>query len=196
MDFAFSEEQDEFRAMLRRFLEERWSITDVRKFAETPAGYDRGVWKQMAEELGLQGLGISRSARRAGLRLPRSRHRARRDGAPARGRAVPRERGDRRVGDRSGGIAGAADRVAARDRERRARSRRSRYTRLPVAPISPASRRRAVATAAAGASAVTRSPSSTRRTQSSSSSRRAKQALRAMRGSLSSRCARNRRASR
>ena len=58
MDFAFSEEQDEFRAMLRRFLEERWSIADVRKLAETPAGYDRGVWKQMAEELGLQGLAI------------------------------------------------------------------------------------------------------------------------------------------
>lgn len=58
MDFAFSEEQDEFRAMLRRFLEERWSITEVRKLAETPAGYDRNVWKQMAEELGLQGLAI------------------------------------------------------------------------------------------------------------------------------------------
>ena len=58
MDFAFSEEQDEFRTMLRRFLEERWSITDVRKLAETPSGFDRNVWKQMAEELGLQGLAI------------------------------------------------------------------------------------------------------------------------------------------
>jgi alkylation response protein AidB-like acyl-CoA dehydrogenase len=61
MDFAFSEEQDEFRAMLRRFLEERWSIGDVRRLAETPSGFDRGVWKQMAEELGLQGLAIAES---------------------------------------------------------------------------------------------------------------------------------------
>jgi alkylation response protein AidB-like acyl-CoA dehydrogenase len=58
MDFAFSEEQDEFRAMLRRFIEERCSIAEVRKLAETPAGFDRAVWKQMAEELGLQGLAI------------------------------------------------------------------------------------------------------------------------------------------
>jgi len=59
MDFAFSDEQDEFRAMLRRFLEERWPTSEVRKLAETPAGFDRGVWKQMAEELGLQGLAIA-----------------------------------------------------------------------------------------------------------------------------------------
>jgi alkylation response protein AidB-like acyl-CoA dehydrogenase len=59
MDFAFSEEQDEFRAMLRRFLEERWSTAEVRRLAETPSGFDRGTWKQMAEELGLQGLAIS-----------------------------------------------------------------------------------------------------------------------------------------
>jgi len=59
MDFAFSDEQDEFRAMLRRFLEERWSTAEVRKLAETPSGFDRATWKQMAEELGLQGLAIS-----------------------------------------------------------------------------------------------------------------------------------------
>ncbi|RIL00123.1 MAG: acyl-CoA dehydrogenase [Proteobacteria bacterium] len=58
MDFAFSDEQDEFRAMLRRFLEERWSVAEVRKLAETPAGFDRATWKQMASELGLQGLAI------------------------------------------------------------------------------------------------------------------------------------------
>ncbi len=58
MDFAFSEEQDEFRAVVRRFIEERWSAADVRKLAETPSGFDRGVWKQMAEELGLHGLAL------------------------------------------------------------------------------------------------------------------------------------------
>jgi alkylation response protein AidB-like acyl-CoA dehydrogenase len=58
MDFAFSEEQDEFRGVVRRFLEERWSSAEVRKLAETPAGFDRGIWKQMAEEIGLHGLAL------------------------------------------------------------------------------------------------------------------------------------------
>ena len=58
MDFAFSDEQDEFRAVVRRFVEERWSTTEVRRLAETPAGFDRGVWKQMGAELGLLGLAI------------------------------------------------------------------------------------------------------------------------------------------
>jgi alkylation response protein AidB-like acyl-CoA dehydrogenase len=56
VDFAFSDEQEEFRAILRRFTEERWSLADVRRLLDTPEGYDRSVWKQMAEELGLQGL--------------------------------------------------------------------------------------------------------------------------------------------
>ena len=58
MDFAFSEEQDEFRGVVRRFLEERCSSAEVRKLAETPAGFDRGIWKQMAEEIGLHGLAL------------------------------------------------------------------------------------------------------------------------------------------
>jgi alkylation response protein AidB-like acyl-CoA dehydrogenase len=59
VDFAFSEEQEEFRTVVRRFVEERWPIGEVRKLAETPAGFDRSAWKQMAEELGLQGLAIA-----------------------------------------------------------------------------------------------------------------------------------------
>ncbi|MBW2371478.1 MAG: acyl-CoA/acyl-ACP dehydrogenase [Deltaproteobacteria bacterium] len=56
MDFAFSEEQDAFREMLRRFFEEKCPTTEVFRLMETDAGYDPGVWKQMGEELGLQGL--------------------------------------------------------------------------------------------------------------------------------------------
>ena len=56
MDFAFSEEQDEFREVLRRFFEERCALVDVRRAFESPDGFDRGLWKQMAEELGLQGV--------------------------------------------------------------------------------------------------------------------------------------------
>ena len=58
MDFAFSEEQEEFRAVVRRFVEERWPVGEVRRLADTDSGFDRAVWKQMAGELGLQGLAI------------------------------------------------------------------------------------------------------------------------------------------
>jgi alkylation response protein AidB-like acyl-CoA dehydrogenase len=56
MNFAFSDEQEEFRGVLRRFLEERWPIAEVFRWMETPAGYDPALWKQMALELGLQGV--------------------------------------------------------------------------------------------------------------------------------------------
>jgi alkylation response protein AidB-like acyl-CoA dehydrogenase len=56
MDFAFSDEQEEFRNTLRRFFEEKAPSTEVRRLMETSEGYDLAVWKQMSEELGLQGI--------------------------------------------------------------------------------------------------------------------------------------------
>jgi len=56
MDFAFSDEQEEFRGTLRRFFEEKAPSVEVRRLMETSEGYDAAVWKQMAEELGLQGI--------------------------------------------------------------------------------------------------------------------------------------------
>ena len=56
MDFAFSEEQEAFRETLRRFLEEKCPVTEVFRLMETEEGRDPAVWKQMGEELGLQGL--------------------------------------------------------------------------------------------------------------------------------------------
>lgn len=61
MDFAFSEEQEAFRDVVRRFLEERWPIAEVRRLADTATGYEPAVWKQMAAELGLLGLAIPES---------------------------------------------------------------------------------------------------------------------------------------
>jgi alkylation response protein AidB-like acyl-CoA dehydrogenase len=58
MSFAFSEEQEELRRMLRRFLEEKSPETEVRRLMDTDAGYDAAVFAQMAEQLGLQGLAI------------------------------------------------------------------------------------------------------------------------------------------
>ncbi|HEV7722702.1 MAG TPA: acyl-CoA dehydrogenase family protein [Iamia sp.] len=58
MNFAFSDEQEELRKVVRQFLENKSSETAVREQMDTEAGYDTAVWSQMAEQLGLQGLAI------------------------------------------------------------------------------------------------------------------------------------------
>ncbi|MCU4184264.1 acyl-CoA/acyl-ACP dehydrogenase [Acidiferrimicrobium sp. IK] len=58
MNFAFSDEQEELRKAVRRFLEDKSPETEVRRLMETTEGYDPAVWKQMGEQLGLQGLAI------------------------------------------------------------------------------------------------------------------------------------------
>ena len=58
MNFAFSEEQEELRKTVRAFLEQKSSEAEVRRLMETEEGYDTAVWKQMGEQLGLQGLAI------------------------------------------------------------------------------------------------------------------------------------------
>ena len=61
MNFAFSDEQEEFRSVLRRFLEEKAPQAEVRRMFAAPAGYDPALWKQMAAELGLQGIHLPES---------------------------------------------------------------------------------------------------------------------------------------
>lgn len=56
MNFAFSEEQEELRRIVRQFLETKSSEAAVREQMETEAGYDAAVWSQMADQMGLQGL--------------------------------------------------------------------------------------------------------------------------------------------
>ena len=56
MNFAFSEEQEELRNMVRKFLEAKSPESAVREQMETERGYDPDVWSQMAEQLGLQSL--------------------------------------------------------------------------------------------------------------------------------------------
>ncbi len=58
MNFGFSEEQEELRKMVKRFLDEKSPETEVRRLMATDEGYDPAVWDQMANELALQGLGI------------------------------------------------------------------------------------------------------------------------------------------
>jgi alkylation response protein AidB-like acyl-CoA dehydrogenase len=56
--FAFSPEQEELRATVRRFLADRSPEAEVRRLMETEQGYDRAVWTTMAGQLGLQGLAV------------------------------------------------------------------------------------------------------------------------------------------
>jgi alkylation response protein AidB-like acyl-CoA dehydrogenase len=58
VNFAFSEEQEELRRAVRRFLSEKSPETEVRRLMETEEGYDPAVWSQMADQLGLQSLTI------------------------------------------------------------------------------------------------------------------------------------------
>ncbi len=56
MNFAFTEEQEQLRSFVRSFMEDKSSEATVRELMDTEAGYDQSVWKQMAEQMGLQSL--------------------------------------------------------------------------------------------------------------------------------------------
>lgn len=49
MDFDFSEQQYDLQKEARRFLTEQCPPSHVREFIEDPAGWSRGLWKQMAD---------------------------------------------------------------------------------------------------------------------------------------------------
>ena len=69
MQFSFTEEQNEHRAMLRRFLEAKSPTAEVRKLMETDAGYDVEVWRQMGRDLALTGLHVPEEFGGAGFGL-------------------------------------------------------------------------------------------------------------------------------
>lgn len=66
MDFAFSEDQELLRQEVRKFLEGQSPLPEVRKAIETPDGYSKEVWKQLAE-LGFLGLIVPSEYGGAGL---------------------------------------------------------------------------------------------------------------------------------
>ena len=55
---ALTPEQEELRQTVRRFLDEKSPSSEVRRLMETNEGYDETVWKQMGQELALQGIHI------------------------------------------------------------------------------------------------------------------------------------------
>ncbi|HEV3213222.1 MAG TPA: acyl-CoA dehydrogenase family protein [Acidimicrobiales bacterium] len=67
MNFGFSEEQEELRRLVRRFLEEKSPETEVRRLMATTEGYDPAVWRQMADQLALQAMTIPEAYGGAGF---------------------------------------------------------------------------------------------------------------------------------
>jgi len=54
-----SEEEREFRATLRRFLEDVAPMAEVRRIMESDSGHEPVLWRRLVEELGLAGLAIA-----------------------------------------------------------------------------------------------------------------------------------------
>jgi len=64
-----SDEEREFRDVLRRFLAEASPPAAVRRLMDGEAGFDAEVWKQMREELGLPGLAVPEASGGQGFGL-------------------------------------------------------------------------------------------------------------------------------
>jgi len=58
MRFTFTDEQREFRSVVRRFLEDKSPSSEVRRLMETDAGCDAQVWRDLSSDLGLTALHI------------------------------------------------------------------------------------------------------------------------------------------
>lgn len=61
MDLAFTDEQQDLRATVRRFLADTSGIDVVRRLADTSdssEGFDRGTWGRMASEIGVAALPV------------------------------------------------------------------------------------------------------------------------------------------
>ena len=57
-EFAFTDEQEQFRSAVRRFLNDKSPTTEVRRLMATAEGYDPAVWRQLSEDLALPGIHI------------------------------------------------------------------------------------------------------------------------------------------
>jgi len=58
MRFNFTDEQREFRSVVRRFLEDKSPSSEVRRLMQTDAGCDGEVWRDLSRDLGLTALHI------------------------------------------------------------------------------------------------------------------------------------------
>jgi alkylation response protein AidB-like acyl-CoA dehydrogenase len=58
IQFAFTDEQEQFRSAIRRFLNDRSPTAEVRRLMGTEEGYDPVAWRQLSEDLALPGIHI------------------------------------------------------------------------------------------------------------------------------------------
>ena len=58
MQFSFTSEQEEFRSVLRRFLEEKSPTTVVRRLMYTETCWERENWRELNQQLGLTAVHI------------------------------------------------------------------------------------------------------------------------------------------
>jgi len=58
MRFSFTDEQEQFRDIVQRFLKDKSPTTEVRRLMETEEGFDPAVWKQLSDDLGLPAVQI------------------------------------------------------------------------------------------------------------------------------------------
>lgn len=58
MRFSFTDEQEQLRQVVRRFLEDKSPSVEVRRRMATSEGHDRGVWTELSRDLGLCGIHI------------------------------------------------------------------------------------------------------------------------------------------
>src|SRR5208282_3780845 len=56
--FALTDEQEQFRSAVRRFLDDKSPTTEVRRLMATAEGYDPEVWRQLSSDLALPGIHI------------------------------------------------------------------------------------------------------------------------------------------
>ena len=56
VQFGFTEEQEQFRESVQRFLKDKSPATAVRRLMETDDGYDPAVWRALSNDLALPGI--------------------------------------------------------------------------------------------------------------------------------------------
>lgn len=67
IQYAFTDEQEQFRSALRRFLDDKSPTTAVRRLMETEEGYDPEVWRQLSNDLALPGIHVPQEYGGAGF---------------------------------------------------------------------------------------------------------------------------------
>ncbi|RFU21501.1 acyl-CoA dehydrogenase family protein [Geodermatophilus marinus] len=69
VEFEFTPEQRDLRAVAREFCTERFAGPEVRRLVETPDGFDREVWRRLGRDVGLLGLALPEELGGAGAGL-------------------------------------------------------------------------------------------------------------------------------